>query len=161
MSEAAGNTSAEIEHRRGPDRRSTAGNRRTGQRLRMREFVAVALSSGLRSRRAQTSPPVPGCWWVHGASSRLGGTGAPRARRPVGSTAATNARGRNRRASPPWAAIARSPTVPPSILGTTASESPSASICVICGQFARASGSPSCLRAFVFAMSSVFLSVSL
>jgi len=46
-------------------------------------------------------------------------------------------------------------------LGTATSRSLSASICVICGFFRCDGGRSSCLRVFVFAMSSVFLSVSL
>ncbi len=66
--------------------------------------------------------PVAGMW---------GGTDAPRARRPVGSTAATNARVRSRRASHRQA-IVRSPTVPPSIHGTADPKKPSALSAVNC-----------------------------
>jgi len=44
---------------RGPDRRrTTPGNRCIGSSLRTRVFVAMARYSGLRSRRAQASPPL-------------------------------------------------------------------------------------------------------
>ena len=44
-------------------------------------------------------------------------------------------------------------------LGTAVSRKLSAPICVICGFFRCAGVRPLCLRVFVFAMSSVFLSV--
>ncbi len=65
-----------------------------------------------------------------------GGTDALRTRRPVGRPATTNARVWSRRAFHRWAAIFRSPTVPPSILGPAASRRLSAVICVICGPIA-------------------------
>jgi len=47
---------------RGPDRRrTTPGNRCIGSSLRTRVFVAMARYSGLRSRRAQASPPLISC----------------------------------------------------------------------------------------------------
>jgi len=52
---------------RDPGRRTTAGDRRAGQRLRMRAFVAVALPSGLRSedRRPRHSPSPFNDWEGH------------------------------------------------------------------------------------------------
>ncbi len=46
---------------------------------------------------------------------RAGGTDAPRARRPVGRSAATSARAWSERTFHRWSAIVRSPTVPPPI----------------------------------------------
>jgi hypothetical protein len=121
---------------RGPSRRrTTAGNRWTGPSLRTHAFVTVARSSSLRS--AERSPR-------HFSSLRVrwkmppfqtgegrGGTDAPSARRPGGSTAATNVYVRSRRTSHRWSAIVRLPTVPPSILGT-ASLGQRQPLCVLC-----------------------------
>jgi hypothetical protein len=52
---------------RGPGRRTTAGDLRTGQRLRSQAIVDVAMSSSLLSRRAQASPLLILCWWKDGA----------------------------------------------------------------------------------------------
>ena len=86
---------------RGPGRRATARNRRTGQPLRMHAFDAVALSSGLRSESA--GPATPSLHFMVGRGTHLsptektgGGTAAPLARRPVGSQVATNARVRSK-----------------------------------------------------------------
>jgi hypothetical protein len=82
---------------------------------------------------------------------KRGGTDAPLARRPVGSTAVTNARVRSRRASHRGGdrQIADCSAVN---LGTATSRRLSASICVICGQIAMDGFvMPSCLGVFVFA----------
>jgi len=52
---------------RDPGRRTTAGDRRTGQRRRMLAFGAVALSSGLRSedRRSRHFSPLFNGWEAH------------------------------------------------------------------------------------------------
>jgi len=77
-------------------------------------------------------------WALLQTGEGRGGTDAPRARRAVGSMAATNARVRSRLASHRWAAIVRSPPVPPPIHGSgypllRSLPSVSAFICVICG----------------------------
>jgi len=82
---------------------------------------------------------------------RRGGTGAPRARRPVGTMAGTNAHVRSRPGSHLRAAIVRSPTVPPFVYGTAASDQRQI-ICVYLRdlRFSCVCGRPSCLCVFVF-----------
>jgi len=121
-------------------RRTTAGDRWIGQPLRAHAPVADARSSGLHSRRAQASPLLVFSCLICGSTiqTREGQAEPTSPGRVVRweSTAARDACVRSRRTFPPVAAIVRSPTFPPSILGTAASTRLSASICVICGHIA-------------------------
>ena len=107
-------------------------------------------TSGPRSRRAQASPLLFPYCRIEGASppkSKRGKADPTRPRRVVPGeawlrrTLAFGADG----LSPGWTAIARSLAVPPSISGIGTSRSPSAFICVICGQMGWMAG----LRVFV------------
>ena len=166
---------------RGPGRRTAAKDRWNEPQFRSRAIVTGARSSGLRSLSAglatshlylmvgRGTPPFQ-------IGGRRGGTDAPLARRPVGSLAATNACVRSSRASYRWAAIARSPAVPPSILGTAhhISEEPFVPSCLrVCdvgpasppGSYAVASGrlcaSASLRLCVLFSVSELCVSVSL
>jgi len=108
---------------RGPGRQTTAGDRWAGPTLRSQAIVAVSRPSGPRSESAGLATPPLHFTIGRGAppfqiGERRGGTDALPARRPMGSLAATNACVRSSRASYRRSAIARSPAVPPSILGT-------------------------------------------
>jgi len=110
---------------RGLGRQTAAENRCIGSPLRTHAFVTLTRYSGLRSRRAQTSPLLISC----GCMDRLLLPNRRKerrnrralARRPVGRTATTDACVRSRPAAHRQAAIDRSQTFPPSIFGTAAS----------------------------------------
>jgi len=137
---------------RDPGRRTTAGDRRTGQRLRMRAFVAVALSSGLRSedRRSRHFSPSLDGW--EGRASFPDRREARRNRRALRASAGgkpgCDERSRSEQTGFSPAVgdrqIAGCSTVNPRHCRITSART-SASICVICGFLARVGG----LRAFV------------
>ena len=158
---------AKIQCRRGPDRRrTTAGDRWAGSPLRTQAFVAVARSSGLRSRRAQASPlpSSPVVRWIapllplkkksrrnRRAPGALAGGKHGCDERSRSEQTGSSPVGGDRKIADVSAVNRRHCRIKDAIWA----------IWVICGQFARAGGRPSCLCVFVFAMSSVFFSVSL
>jgi len=154
---------------RGPGRRTAAKDRWNEPQFRSRAIVTGACSSGLRSGSAGLATSHLHLMVRRGThpfqiGERRGGTDAPLARRPVGSTAATNACVRNSRASYRRSAIARSPAVPPSILGTAASHQRQP-LCVLC-VFAVFLGGRLCASAplrlcVLFSVSDLCVSVSL
>jgi len=120
----------------GSGRRTAAKDRWNEPQFRSRAIVTGDRSSGLRSGSAglatshlylmvgRGTPPFQ-------IGERRGGTDALPARRPVGRLAATSARAWSGRTSHRRSAIVRSPAVPPSILGTSASHQRQP-LCVLC-----------------------------
>jgi len=110
---------------RGPGRQTTVGNRWAGHTFRTQAFVTVSRPSSLRSVSAGLATPSLHLMAGKGTypsptEEERGGTDAPPARWPVGRLAATSARAWSGRTLHRWSAIARSPTVPPSIFGIVA-----------------------------------------
>jgi len=135
---AADGRSPESSAWRGPGRRrTTTGDRRVGQSLRTQASGAMSRRSGLYSRRAQASPLLTLLQLDRRRLLSKQGRGRRSRRAPGASAGGKHGSDRRLRPEqtcfPPVAAIVRSPTVPPSILGTAASRRLSASICVICG----------------------------
>ena len=121
---------------RGPGRRTAARDRWAGLPLRSQAIVAVSRPSGLRFGSAGLATSLPlmsdGRCLPSQIEEREGGPDAPPARRPVGGLAARSACASSGRTSHWWSAIARSPAVPPSILGTAhhISDKPFVSSCL-------------------------------
>ena len=152
---------------RGPSRRrTTAGDHWAGSPLRTLAFVAVARSSGLRSRRAQASP-LPSSPVVRWMAPPLPKKRKNRRNRRAPGTSAGGKHGCDERSrsdqtgSSPVGGDRKIADVSAVNRRHCRIKDAIWAIWVICGQFARAGRRPSCLCVFVFAMFSVFLSVSL
>jgi hypothetical protein len=153
---------------RGPGRRTAAKDRWNEPQFRSQAIVTGARSSGLRSGSAglatshlylmigRGTPPFQ-------IGERQGGTAVPLARRPVGRLAATSARAWSGRTSHRRSAIARSPAVPPLILGTAhhISEKPFVSSCLRVCDVGRLCVSSSLRLCVLFSVSELCVSVSL
>jgi len=156
---------AEIQCRRGPDRRrTTAGDRWAGSSLRTQAFVAVARSSGLRSRRAQASP-LPSSPVVRWIAPLLPLKKKSRRNRRAPGALAGGKHGCDERSRSEQTGF--SPVGGDRQIADVSAVNPRHCrikdvICVyLCDLWASWPGvRPSCLRVFVFAIFSVFLSVS-